>query len=73
MGKPDSPMSKYARFSGLVIQMGIIIGLFSWGGMYLDEKYDAGKTWTIVLSLSGVSLSLYLIIKEVIKISKEDE
>lgn len=73
MKKPSSPMGKYARFSGIVIQMGVIIGLFAWGGTYLDKKYDSGQLWTIIGSLSGVTIALYLIIKEVIKQGKEDE
>ena len=66
-------MKKYARFSGIVIQMGVIIGLFSWFGTYLDERYKTENIWTIVLALSGVFLAMYLVIKEVINSSKEDE
>lgn len=73
MKKPPAPYSKYARFSAIVIQMGIIIGLFSWLGTYLDKTQETGKMWTVILSLSGVTIALYLIIKEVIKIGKEDE
>ncbi len=73
MKKASSPYGKYARFSGIVIQMGVIIGFFAWGGTYLDEKYDTGRLWTVIGSLSGVTIALYLIIKEVVKASKEDE
>lgn len=73
MGKPSSPMKKYARFSGIVIQMGVIIGLFSWLGTYLDEKYQTENIWTIILALSGVFLAMYIVIKEVIKTSQDDE
>lgn len=66
--------SKYARFSTLGIQMGVIIALFTWLGTYLDEKYQT-KTpwWTIGLSLFGVIASLYLMIKEVINMNKDNE
>ncbi len=66
--------SKYARFSTLGIQMGVIIALFTWLGTYLDEKYHT-KTpwWTIGLSLFGVTASLYLMIKEVINMNKDNE
>ena len=40
----EKPMAKYARFSGLGIQMGVIIGFFSWLGVYLDDKYKT-KTY----------------------------
>lgn len=66
--------SQLARFSSVGIQMGVIIGLFTWLGTYLDGKYHT-KTpwWTIGLSLFGVAASLVLIIREVIKMGKEDE
>lgn len=69
-----SGISKFARFSGLGIQMGAVIAIFTWLGTYLDKKF-ASKTplWTIGLSLFGVMAGLYLVIKEVIKMGKEDE
>ncbi len=72
--KATSKTSKYVRFSGVGIQMGIIIGGFAFLGNYLDGKYQ-NKTpwWTLGLSLFGVAAGLYIMIKEVIKISKEDE
>lgn len=72
--KGSSSGSKFARFSTVGIQMGIIIGGFAWLGSYLDDKYH-NKTpgWTIGLSLFGVFAGLYLMIKEVIKMSKEDD
>jgi F0F1-type ATP synthase assembly protein I len=71
---PKKSLSNLARFSSVGIQMGVIIGLFTWLGTYLDGKY-ATKTpwWTIGLSLFGVTVSLALIIREAIKMSKEDE
>lgn len=67
-------MSKFARFSSVGVQMGVIIALFTWLGTYLDDKYRT-KTpwWTIALSLFGVVAGLVLVIREVIKMSKEDE
>jgi len=72
--KSNSSLKGYARFSGIAVQMGVIIGLGSWSGVKLDERLN-NKTplFTIILSLSAVALSLYLIIKEVIKMGKDDE
>lgn len=69
-----SKASKYLRFSSVGIQMGIIIGGFAYLGNYLDDKYQ-NKTawWTLGLSLFGVVAGLYIMIKEVVKMSKEDE
>ncbi len=72
--KKNNSLSKYVRFSGLGIQMGVIIGFFSWLGTYLDDKYQTDTPWwTLGLSLFGVSASLYLMIKEVINLNKNEK
>jgi F0F1-type ATP synthase assembly protein I len=64
--------STLARFSTVGIQMGIIIGLFTWLGTFLDKKYETTTAyWTIGLSLFGVFAGLILVIREVIKMNKE--
>jgi len=68
----NNGLSKFARLSGIGIQMGAIIALFTWLGTYLDASKNS-KTWTIVLSLVGVFISLVIVIREVIKMGKEDE
>jgi hypothetical protein len=65
-------VSKFARLSGVGIQMGVIIALFTWLGTYIDASKHS-KIWTIVLSLTGVLISLVIVIREVIKMGKEDE
>lgn len=62
-------LNKYLKFSGLGVQMGVIIGLSAWGGKSLDEYYEF-KTpiMTIILSLMGVGISLYVVLKEVTKL-----
>lgn len=69
-----SNMKTYARFSTVGIQMGVVIGGCAWLGQYLDQKYGT-KTpwWTLVLSLFGVAVGLILIIREVIKMNKEND
>lgn len=53
--------------------MTAVIGGFAWLGTYLDNNYNPnGSLWTILLSLLGVGIGLYLIIKEVLSISKEN-
>ena len=70
-GKKVSP---FIRFSTLGIQMGVIIAFFTWLGYYLDDKFQS-KTpwWTLVLSHFGVCSSLYLVIKEVMKMGQNEE
>lgn len=54
--------------------MGAIIGLGAWGGNFLDTNYQFSKpVFTIVLSLLGIGIGLYLIFKEVKQLNKEDD
>ncbi len=70
----EKKFSSFARFSSLGIQMGVIIAFFTWLGTFLDSYFTLETPWwTISLSLFGVVSSLYLVIKEVIRISKNDE
>ena len=52
--------------------MAAVIGGFTWLGSYLDHRYSSNQSlWTIILGLLGVAMGLYLVIKEVLAISKE--
>ena len=64
----------YLRFSAVGVQMGAVIAIFTWLGTFLDKK-QANETpvWTIVLSLFGVAGSLYLVIKEVQRMNKDND
>jgi F0F1-type ATP synthase assembly protein I len=70
----EKKVSSFARFSSLGIQMGVVIAFFTWLGTFLDDYYKL-KTpwWTITLSLFGVIASLYLVIKEVIRMGKNND
>lgn len=69
-----SNLSSYAKFSALGIQMAAIIAIFTYLGTYLDNK-NPGKTpwWTIILALFGVFSALALVIREVLRMNKENE
>ena len=54
--------------------MGLIIYAFTWGGIFLDDRYEMSTPWfTIALSLLGVIGSLTIVIREVIKMNKDDD
>jgi F0F1-type ATP synthase assembly protein I len=63
----------YLRFTSVFIQMAVVITGFTFLGVYLDGKNEI-KTplWTIILSLLGVFISMYLIFKEVQNLNKKD-
>lgn len=61
------------KFSGMAFQMMITIGAGAWGGHALDQRYQLEKpVWTIVLSLLGIAISLYLVIRSASKMSQDE-
>jgi ATP synthase protein I len=71
---PRKPTNTFLRFSNLTVQMGVIIGLSTWGGMKLDEHFKTKDPYyTIVLSLVGIGAALYVVLKDVMKQSKDEQ
>ena len=63
----------FFKYSGLAIQMGVIIGLSAWGGQKLDTHYqNKNPLFTIILSLLGIGAALYLALKDFIKPKDEN-
>jgi ATP synthase protein I len=71
---PKSNYSPYLRLTSAGLQMAGVIAGFTFLGYYFDTQFKL-KTpwWTIILGLTGVGLGLYLIIREVIEISKKND
>ena len=68
------PLNSYARLSGLAIQMFAIIGIGTFVGVKLDEKFpNQHKLFTASLSLTSVILAIFIVIRRIIAASKEDE
>jgi len=56
-----------AKYSGIVVQMGVIIFLTTWGGTKLDKLLEFSKpVFTIILSLLGVFAAIWIAIKDFI-------
>ncbi|OFZ58100.1 MAG: hypothetical protein A3D92_02695 [Bacteroidetes bacterium RIFCSPHIGHO2_02_FULL_44_7] len=65
---------RFARLSGIGLQMGATIFLGAYLGKYLDGKYPADKKWwTIGLTLLAVVISLYNVLRQVNSINSEDD
>ena len=64
------PLNNYARYSGIAIQMLVIIFLGVFGGYKLDQALSTSPLLTVILSLGGVAIAIYLAVKDVIKIKK---
>ena len=55
---------KFARYTSLAFEMGIVIFAGAFGGYKLDEYFCTSKPWfTVALSLFAVFASIYLVIK----------
>ncbi len=66
-------LNSYARFSGIAIQMFAIIGIGTFIGVKLDEKYpNEHNLYTVILSLTSVIMSIVYVIRRIIAGSKDD-
>ena len=66
---PDNKgVSKFLYFSGMGFQMIAIIGVFAYVGYRIDQaKGNEKPIFTAVFSLLGVGLSLYSVIKSILR------
>ena len=63
--------SVYWRYSSLAFQMAATIGLFAFGGYWLDKHFQSKVPyWTIGLALLGVGISLFTVIRDFTKPQK---
>ena len=64
----NNGLPEYARYTGLGVQMIVIILLSVWGGIKLDKllMFET-PVFTIILSLLGVFASIYTAVKDFIK------
>jgi len=59
-------INSYAKYSSIGFQMVVIIGLFAFAGYKIDESAAHEVKWvTAVLSLVGVFIALYIVIRSV--------
>ncbi|MCF4100669.1 AtpZ/AtpI family protein [Gillisia sp. M10.2A] len=71
--KQSVPHNKYLEFVNIAIQMGIVIGAGVFAGIWLDKKFPNNFSgFTIGLSLLGVFVALYQVIRRVSRMSKDD-
>jgi len=62
----NSSQNAYVKYSGLGFEMIAIIGIFTYAGYKIDESAHHATKWvTALLSLTGVFVSLYFVIRSV--------
>lgn len=61
-------------FTGIAAQMGVTIFLGAYFGKMLDEKYPSNKKWfTIGLTLFGVFLAMYNILRQLKRVNEKND
>ncbi len=69
--KDKNSIKRWAILSGIGIQMGVIIYLFVKSGVWLDQSYNPeGKLYTIIFTLIGVAISLFLVLQQTNRLNK---
>jgi ATP synthase protein I len=71
--KNKQQLNAYARYSNMAFQMVAIIGICTFGGYHLDKWINTLPLFTILLSLGGVAIAIYVSIKDVIKKPKNEK
>lgn len=72
VSKANKGPNKFIRFTSIAFQMGGTIFLGNYLGQWLDSKYNK-DFWETTITLLSVFISMYLVISQVIKVSKEDD
>ena len=62
-----SGLNDYMKYAGMGFQMLAVIAIFTWAGMKLDARSgNEGKIYTAILSLLGVIIGIYTVLKDFI-------
>lgn len=67
-------LNNYAKYTGIAFEMTAIIALGVWGGISLD-KHTSLKfpLFTVICSLAGVAIALYIAVKDFLFINKKKD
>lgn len=61
--KKENPLHNYAIYSNMGIEMAVIIAAGVFGGIKVDKWLNISPLFTILLSLAGVGIAMYVMIK----------
>mgnify|MGYP001345294259 CR=1 FL=1 len=72
MPNQDNPLKNFIKLSGLGIQIGVIVYIFIYFGKRIDLYLNNNtKTFVAIGAITGVAVSLYVVLKQLEKIHKE--
>jgi len=63
----EGGLTAYSKYSTIAIQMVVIIAGTSLGGVKLDQVAGTKPLFTVILSLLGVTASMWLVIKDALR------
>lgn len=70
MAKGKKEVKYWLSLTGIAVQMGVIIYLGARLGQWLDTEYEKeNNTYTIILTLFAVAISMYLVIQQTKKLN----
>ncbi len=64
--KNKETINAYMKYSGMGIQMALIISVFSYAGLLLDNYLKSNPIFTVIFALGSVVLAMYIFIRQVI-------
>lgn len=74
MANNKNQFNKWLALINIPIQMGIVIFVFSYFGKWLDETYkNETISYTKALTIIGVFIALYNVIRQVNQMNKNDK
>ena len=72
--KNKKQLTAYAKYSGIGLQMLLIIGLGTFACVKLDEKFpNKHNLYTVFLSLASVLVAIFYVVKRILALTKEDK
>jgi F0F1-type ATP synthase assembly protein I len=72
--KSTNTLKNIAVFTGIAAQMGVTIFAGAYLGKYLDIEYPSNKKWfTMIFTLLGVGISLYVVLKQLNKFNDAED
>ena len=64
---PKKNLDQYARYSSMAFQMLVIILAGVFGGFKIDQWLHTRPVFTVILSLLAVFLSIYFVVKDLLR------
>ena len=73
IGRNKNSVNAYMKYSGMAVQMALIIAVFAWIGVSMDTCTDLNPLFTVIFSLFGVGLAMFVFIRMVLSDNKKDQ